>query len=203
MHACFVWFFLALCNNRRTVMGCVVIGRWVALAHTALGSLPTPHALRTGHFLFVRSSFWYVKRPINLGAARKCQSKFMPLMFISCLSVRPCERGWVCVLMMCECACKYRRKKKERDESHSESLHPFHFAAEVIHLSELNCYQFMIALWLPVFYPPIPTHKPGGGLVNGEGDGEGDQTVPLFRYWVGSALKWKSWGHSLSLVLFF
>lgn len=58
----------------------------------------------------------------------------------------------VCVLMMCECACKYQGKKK-RDKALSESLHPFHFAAEVIHLSELNCYQFMIALLQPVFYP--------------------------------------------------
>lgn len=55
--------------------------------------------------------------------------------------------------MMCERACKYQRGEEEEMEPRSESLHPFHFAAEVIHLPELNCYQFMIALLPPVFYP--------------------------------------------------
>lgn len=55
--------------------------------------------------------------------------------------------------MMCERACKYQRGEEEETEPRSESLHPFHFAAEVIHLPELNCYQFMIALLPSVFYP--------------------------------------------------
>lgn len=48
----------------------------------------------------------------------------------------------MCVPLMCECACKY--KSEQKDEAHSS--HPFHFAAEVIHLSDFNCHKFMIAL---------------------------------------------------------
>lgn len=49
-------------------------------------------------------------------------------------------------------------------------------------------------LWLHYYrrcFILVSTRKPGAGLVNGEGDGEGDQPEPLLRYWVGWALERK------------
>lgn len=94
-------------------------------------------------------------------------------MFISCLSVQLHERGRVCVLMMCGCACKHQREKK--DEARSKPLHPFYFAAKVIHLSDHNCYQFVIALSQSGFRPHSDTQTHFGDLVTGEGD----WTLPL------------------------
>lgn len=75
------------------------------------------------------------------------------------------ERGyWWCVNVR-----ESTRGKKDRDEAQSESLHPFQFAAECIRRSDLNYYQFMIALLLSAFY----LHWPGGG------HGEGNHPVAL------------------------
>lgn len=59
-------------------------------------------------------------------------------------------------------------------------------------------------LWLDYYsqcFILIPTRRPGGGLVNGEGDEEGDWPVPLLWYLVGLALGWIWWEYKLSLAL--
>ena len=129
----------------------------------------------------------------------KCQSKFTPLMFISCLSVQPCERGWVCVLMMCECACKYQRKKKEMKHIQSPSI-----LSTLLQESSIFLNLTATNLWLHYYsqcFILIPTHRPGGGLVNGEGDGEGDWPVPLLWYAAGLALGWIWWEYKLPFAL--
>lgn len=99
--------------------------------------------------------------------------------------------GWACVLMMCERACKYQRGKRRR-----WSLAPSRsILSTLLQKSFISLDLTATNLWLHYYrrcFILVPTRKPGTGLVNGEGDGEGDQPELLLHHWVGWALKWKN-----------
>lgn len=133
----------------------------------------------------------------------KCQSKFMLLMFISCFSVQLCDRGWVCVCVCWWCASVRVStgggKKRELKHIQGGSI-----LSTLLQKSSISLNLTATNLWLHYYsqcYILIPTHRLSGGLVNGEGDGEGDRPVPLFWYSVGVALAWKSRVYSLTLAL--
>lgn len=101
--------------------------------------------------------------------------------------------AWARVLMMCERACKHQRgggARRRRSPAPSRSI-----LSTLMQKSSISLNLTATNLWLHYYrrcFILVPTRKPGAGLVNGEGDGEGDQPEPLLCYWVGWALKWKS-----------
>lgn len=140
-----VWVVLCFCRSRWAVL-------WLA---DGLRSLPPSHPLQCGQAILychqltlirivLYQSCRRVKMPVKVHAAHVHFMLECPALWV-----------WECVCVCWGCASVRVSTggDKERAEAHSGNLHSFHFAAEVIHLSELNCYQFMIALLQPVLYP--------------------------------------------------
>lgn len=92
------------------------------------------------------------------------------------------ERVCVCGAMMFERVCKHQRNEAG-DEARSESLHLFHFAADVVRLSELNCCQFMTLRSQLVLYPLLKVMEKV--TVAGRAEGAAvERSTPAAALWV-------------------
>lgn len=169
-------FYLCLCNGRWIVMGCVVIGRCVVLTHfTGLPSYALAYSLLSGALpdtCTLLHKSWRACE--NASQSSRCSCSFHAS---ASSSVSKDE----CVYWWCVIVCVSTREKKKKMK-HIQN--PF-----ILSTLPQKPFIFLIVtatnLWLHYYrqcFILIPTHRPGGGLVNGEGDGEGDRPVLLLWY---------------------
>lgn len=179
-------------------MGCVVIGRRAALT----APIPPP-ALWIGYSLLSPAHCdtyraLSILSPCENASQSSCCSCSFHAWVSSSVTEDECVR--VCVCWWCASVrVSTGGGKRESWSTFREApfFPPLQKSSISLNLTATN-------LWLHYYsqcYILIPTHRPSGGLVNGEGDGEGDRPVPLFWHSVGVALAWKSREYSLTLAL--